>query len=302
MLAGVEPGTGRVRALAVNRNFKLDDPDESAERDLHQPEGAEGHPGHLPEHHQPAAHRRWRHHRLPGRLDLQDVHHGGGAGEGLPAGVHDQRARAVYQSKYPVESGSPAACPGTSKYCPQNASNEHGRRAQHVDRASARSVNTYFVPLEERVGARQRRRRGQAARHPVPGEQRTPTWPTTEGGADQWGAFTLGVSATTPLDMANAYATLAADGKYCEPIPVQEIRDQSGKKLDVANPRCEQRVQAGRGPRRRRRGPLPGRRQLVDHASAAARTAGRRARHRRQAGRRQERHHRPERDRHAGRR
>src|SRR5690606_7038802 len=52
--------------------------------------------------------------------------------------------------------------------------------------------------------------------------------------------FTLGVSLTTSLDLANAYATLAADGKYCEPIPVQEIRDQDGNKLDIANPRCKQ--------------------------------------------------------------
>jgi membrane peptidoglycan carboxypeptidase len=38
--------------------------------------------------------------------------------------------------------------------------------------------------------------------------------------------------------MANAYATVAADGTYCEPLPVLEIRDFSGHKLDAANPRC----------------------------------------------------------------
>jgi membrane peptidoglycan carboxypeptidase len=58
--------------------------------------------------------------------------------------------------------------------------------------------------------------------------------------ASNWGAFTLGVSATTPLELTNAYATLAADGKYCEPIPVVEITDMAGKKLDAANPRCKQ--------------------------------------------------------------
>jgi membrane peptidoglycan carboxypeptidase len=40
--------------------------------------------------------------------------------------------------------------------------------------------------------------------------------------------------------MANAYATLGADGLYCEPIPVVEIRDFSGAKLDAATPRCHQ--------------------------------------------------------------
>jgi membrane peptidoglycan carboxypeptidase len=42
--------------------------------------------------------------------------------------------------------------------------------------------------------------------------------------------------------MANAYATLGADGLYCEPIPVLEIRDFNGAKLDAANPRCHQAV------------------------------------------------------------
>jgi membrane peptidoglycan carboxypeptidase len=41
------------------------------------------------------------------------------------------------------------------------------------------------------------------------------------------------------MELANAYATLAADGKYCEPIPVQEIKGPDGKKLDVAKPRCK---------------------------------------------------------------
>ncbi len=78
-------------------------------------------------------------------------------------------------------------------------------------------------------------------------------------GADQWGAFTLGVSSTTPLDLANAYATLAADGKYCEPNPVQEIVAPDGAKLDVAASRCRKAVDPRGRPLRRRRGPLPGR-------------------------------------------
>jgi membrane peptidoglycan carboxypeptidase len=57
--------------------------------------------------------------------------------------------------------------------------------------------------------------------------------------ASGWGSFTLGVSATTPLELANAYATIAADGTYCEPMPVVEITDRDGKKLDAANPRCK---------------------------------------------------------------
>ena len=63
--------------------------------------------GHLPEHHQPAAHRRWRHHRLPGRLGVQDVHHGGGAGEGLSARLHDQRGQAAVRLELHHRLGQP---------------------------------------------------------------------------------------------------------------------------------------------------------------------------------------------------
>ena len=78
--------------------------------------------------------------------------------------------------------------------------------------------------------------------------------------AHQWGAFTLGVSASTPLDIANAYATLAGDGMYCAPTPIQQITTQDGEKIDVGQPELHPGDQHGRGPRGARRGPLPGRR------------------------------------------
>ena len=89
--------------------------------------------------------------------------------------------------------------------------------------------------------------------------------------------------------MANAYATLAADGKYCEPTPVQEITDKDGKKLDVANPRCTQAVDpTSPAP------PIDAARCPVGDQSAygkcAGRTAGDAPRRGRQAGRRQDRH------------
>ncbi|HEX2771618.1 MAG TPA: penicillin-binding transpeptidase domain-containing protein, partial [Micromonosporaceae bacterium] len=145
-----------------------------------------------------------------------------------------------YQSKYPIRSDSPAACPRTNKYCPVNFSKDlHG--VFNMWTAFGKSVNTYFVPLQERVGAGNvvdvAKRLGIKFR-----SSKDATMLTEEGGVNSFGSFTLGVTDTTPLDLANAYATLAADGKHCEPIPVQEIRGQDGKKLDVANPRCNQAV------------------------------------------------------------
>jgi membrane peptidoglycan carboxypeptidase len=50
--------------------------------------------------------------------------------------------------------------------------------------------------------------------------------------------------------MANAYATFAADGVYCEPLPVLRITDATGREFDAATaPDCHQAVrrQVARG-------------------------------------------------------
>ena len=49
--------------------------------------------------------------------------------------------------------------------------------------------------------------------------------------AIDWGSFTLGVASVTPMDMAAAYATLAADGMYTEPTPIDELHDVNGNEV-----------------------------------------------------------------------
>jgi membrane peptidoglycan carboxypeptidase len=98
-----------------------------------------------------------------------------------------------------------------------------------------RSVNTYFVPLQEQIGTSKvvdvAKRLGLTFHN----DEDTRLART----ADEWGAYTLGVTAQTPLEMANAYATLAADGKYCKPTPLLELRDLAGNKLEGAEPECK---------------------------------------------------------------
>jgi membrane peptidoglycan carboxypeptidase len=114
------------------------------------------------------------------------------------------------------------------------------------------SVNTYFVQLEQKVGAdkvvRMAERLGLKWRTEVDQRQATPPQ------SKKWGAFTLGVSDATPLEMANAYATVAADGRYCQPVPVLSVtrpdgkpatyKTPSGQETEVAKPRCRQEVSA----------------------------------------------------------
>ncbi|MEV1286063.1 transglycosylase domain-containing protein [Micromonospora sp. NPDC049679] len=243
MLAAVEPGTGRVRALAVNRNFKLDDPNKPQNKISSNPAKArKGIKGTYPNTTNPL---------MTGGGDITGYQAGStfkmftmvaALEKGYPLAT-TINAKSPMQTKYVVEAGGPASCKSTSYYCPTNANPSWMNGVRNMWSGFGRSVNTYFVKLEEMVGAENAvnaaKRLGIKFR-----AQSDADIANNKTAANQWGAFTLGVSATTPLDLANAYATLAADGKYCEPIPVQEIRDQDGNKLDVANPRCRQEFKA----------------------------------------------------------
>ncbi|NJP34135.1 penicillin-binding protein [Micromonospora thermarum] len=239
MVAVVEPGTGRVRALSVNRNFKLDDPDNPQNKPHSDPKQRRKNPnkrGNYPNTVNPL---------LSGGDGITGYQAGStfkmftivaALEKGIPLS-YTINAEKQFRSEYIIDSSSPAACKGTHFYCPTNASDSMVG-VHNMWTAFGRSVNTYFVPLQQQVGADNVVKAAKKLGINFRAQEDL----DLEKGAEQWGAFTLGVSQTMPLELANAYATLAADGKYCEPIPVQEIRDPDGKKLDIANPRCEQRI------------------------------------------------------------
>jgi membrane peptidoglycan carboxypeptidase len=111
-----------------------------------------------------------------------------------------------------------------------------------------KSVNTYFVQLEQAVGADKVVKMAEALgltwHNDV--DKTMSTYPRSK----TWGAFTLGVADTTPLEMATAYAAVAGDGLYCEALPVESIsnpdgtpvmwKNPQGKSVEVAAPRCKQ--------------------------------------------------------------
>lgn len=236
MLAAVEPGTGRVRALSANRDYQLDDPDNPENKPHSNPAKREtGALGNYPNTVNPL---------LTGGDGITGYQAGStfkiftlvaALEKGIPLS-HTINAETQFQSDYVIKENSPAACNGHF-YCPKNA-NPNMAGVHNMWSAFGRSVNTYFVPLQQQVGAE----KVVEAAKKLGITFRSQEDLDLEKDAGDWGAFTLGVSQTTPLELANAYATLGADGLYCEPIPVQEIRDPAGNKLDIANPRCEQRI------------------------------------------------------------
>ncbi|MFB9696048.1 transglycosylase domain-containing protein [Amorphoplanes digitatis] len=236
LLAGVEPGSGRVRTLAANRKYKLDSAADPTNRLSSDPaKAAKGIRGTYPNTTNPI---------ITGGGDIAGYQAGSvfkmftmvaalENGYGLD---HTINAQGRYKSGYIIDPSSDAACPGTHFYCPGNAAkNEVG--PFNMWTGFGRSVNTYFVPLQEEVGAEKvvdvAKRFGVKFR-----SESDARMANDEAAANQWGAFTLGVSASTPLDIANAYATLAGDGRYCAPTPIQQIYTQDGKKSDIGQPKC----------------------------------------------------------------
>ena len=240
MLAAVEPGTGRVRALATNRTFALEDPAKPVNGPSTNPaRAAAGVRGSYPRTTNPL---------LTGDADISGYQAGStfkiftlvaALEQGLPLS-HSIDAPHRYQSSYPADRNSPATCPGTERYCPRNY-DEKMAGTHDMWTAFGYSVNTYFIALAERVGTANAvdvaRRLGIGFR--APGDA---ALANDRKAADRWGPFTLGVSATTPLELANSYATLAAGGRYCEPTPVQEIHDRAGGLFDAVRPRCKRAV------------------------------------------------------------
>ncbi|WP_344170214.1 transglycosylase domain-containing protein [Pilimelia columellifera] len=231
MIAAVEPGTGRVRAMATNRNYSLD---QSKNKPSTNPDKRRlKMKGTYPNTTNPL---------ITGGGDIAGYQAGStfkmftavaALEKGMPLAT-SYRAPGQIRTNYVVEYGSPSACRGTNRWCPKNADpSMNGVRTMWT--GFGRSVNTYFVKLEEQVGAD----RAVRAAEKLGIRFRAANDQYYSQNARTWGAFTLGVSLTTPLEVANAYATLAAEGKYCEPIPVQEIR-KGDQALKVANPRCEQ--------------------------------------------------------------
>ncbi len=100
------------------------------------------------------------------------------------------------------------------------------------------SVNTFFAQLEERTGLCE----------PVKLAEAMGVTQGTGKPPEQVGPFVLGGGAQygfTPLDVAGAYATMAAHGKYCSPIVITSIVDRTGHSYPVPKSKCQQVVPQG---------------------------------------------------------
>ncbi len=109
----------------------------------------------------------------------------------------------------------------------------------------AASANTYFVQLAERAGIDNAVRAAIAMGVSDPvideatGQKEFDSYLSDPKGH---GAFTLGAAGISPIDMANAYATLAARGLHCTVSPILSVTDRTGKPLVIGKPVCKRTI------------------------------------------------------------
>jgi len=119
-------------------------------------------------------------------------------------------------------------CAGRSLPSYSPSSDKDG--TQSMASAAAYSVNGYFVALEKDAGVCATAKMIDKLGVREADGTKVPRVPS----------LTLGTATTTPLDMASAYATFAADGRYCAPTAITGVTDRDGSSLDVPPEDCGQ--------------------------------------------------------------
>ncbi|MEV0066784.1 transglycosylase domain-containing protein [Amycolatopsis sp. NPDC050768] len=205
------------------------------------------------------------------------VYNTGGAGSSYKifttAAVLDKGIAGIY-SNIPVGDGytshvfpgggdqcPPTGLPYRSRwYCVGNAG--HYGASNTLQGALATSPNTAFVALEDRLGStapgidmavRLGMRNTMASNTGGgPVDPKDPAKSVSQAkayGPDDktpgFGAFTLGFSPTSGLEMANVAATLLSGGVWCPPTPLAGIADRNGKAVPYKEEACSQAVPEG---------------------------------------------------------
>jgi membrane peptidoglycan carboxypeptidase len=218
----VEPGTGKILAMAQNRQYD------------------------------PAS--------KPGHTEINySVDKSVGSGNGFQTGstfkaftlaawlakgkglydVVDATKRPFHPSEFQTCNG-----PASGPDWPPNNSEGHEGGSMTVMDATRNSVNVAFVDMATKVGLCDIKtlatKLGVHKAYAYDGGECQGK--STEELPDCAPSMVLGAMDIAPLTMAAAYAAFAADGMYCKPLLVASITDRDGKALAVPSPSCTQAI------------------------------------------------------------
>ncbi|PRY41173.1 membrane peptidoglycan carboxypeptidase [Geodermatophilus tzadiensis] len=199
MFTAVEPGTGHLLAMSVNRVFGYD--------------------------------------RSDPRQESFNLNTWPSQGSGSTYKVFVAAAALArgYSSYYTLTAPEPyvsrvysGPCQGRDtdgRYCVRNAGSGY-RSTLDLTTALYQSSNTYFLALEDALGSVEEPVRMAEAAGLF---QFSPPGLAEEIIEENRGSFTFGAEATSPLALASAYSTFAAGGTRCDVVPVTAVLDQHGE-------------------------------------------------------------------------
>ncbi|MBD0690744.1 transglycosylase domain-containing protein [Streptomyces sp. CBMA123] len=155
------------------------------------------------------------------------------AAAALEAGMSNTQS---FPSENKIDYPQMSTCNGTWKNTDKPKATVKNESASEVGpyelkQAMALSVNTYFVEMEQQVGLCAMK------------QMANKVGITQSAKGDQFQevpSMVLGTLELSPLTMANVYATFAARGKYCTPIAINKITTVDGKDLKVPQSQCNQ--------------------------------------------------------------
>ncbi|WP_322762075.1 transglycosylase domain-containing protein [Frankia sp. Cr2] len=205
----IEPGTGNILAMAVNRVFGSNSAANQTKEPL--PTTAVFQPGST-----------FKTIALATALE---------AGYGLNT--------QFYSPSCYISKKFPRGDPHSGGDCPTGIGNADPSEDGVYDMSKATwdSVNTYYIQLTEKIGVPAVV--DMAIRLGIPASYLKNVSPAK-------GEVSIGSELVPPLDMANAYATLAAHGMHCDPRYILSATDSSNQNVDIAPaPVCKRAVSAG---------------------------------------------------------
>ncbi len=114
--------------------------------------------------------------------------------------------------------------------------NDRNNGVLNATQATALSVNTWYIQLEERYGVLPVA--DMAQRLGITSLPRSGSHRITKKDA----SLTLGTYEVSPLEMATVYATFASGGIECAPVGVLSMTNRSGKSVPVPSARCHRAI------------------------------------------------------------
>jgi membrane peptidoglycan carboxypeptidase len=164
--------------------------------------------------------------------------------QGLPFGYHLKVTSPTTVSPYYNCHGGPLP-----PFKVINAEGKQGPATYTIYQGTIASINAFYATLEQRVGlcavVRTAASMGMTRADGTSLLRKDHHLGHGILSADNYPSFTLGSVYVSPMSMAAAYATLAARGVYCRPIAIQAITGSDGKPLPVERAGCHRAMAQG---------------------------------------------------------